>query len=127
MSRKRSSSSSRLSKLEQERKYGPWAYRAWGYGLPCVVVGCTTTDRRPGAVKIMECCHSRTGGMARKARWQGNTFFACWRHHDESGRGVRTFEERYELAVNGVRVQTLHEAAGETLRQWFAREDGLAF
>lgn len=117
----------RRSPEESERIYGPWRYRAWGYGQPCVVVGCETRDRRPGSVHVIECCHARTGGMGRKSDWNGNTFFACWRHHDESAQGVETFARTHQLAVADLRVGSLEEAARVTLRAFNAWEGGLAW
>lgn len=114
-------------KLERERIYGPWSYRAWGYGLGCVVVGCETRDRRPGSVQGMEECHVRTGGTGRKATWRFNTFFACWRHHSEQGNcGIHTFAERYELAVDGEEAQTLSEAAELTTKLYDLRQGDLS-
>lgn len=114
------------SAAETERIYGPWEYRAWGYGLACLVVGCKTRDCRPGGTHWMECCHSTNGGMQRKADWMGNTFFACWRHHDESGQvGVLTFAKRHVLAVQGVVVSSLKEAARVTLERYEHRVQGL--
>ena len=110
--------------------YGPWSYLAWGYGLPCVVVGCETRDRRPGSLKVIECCHVHTKGMGGKVRtpiWKRNTFFACWRHHDEQHKcGIFTFAERYELHVSGVLVPSLSAAAAETYHQYRNWEGALS-
>ena len=58
-----------MSRTPEEfaRIYGTEEYRAWGYALPCLVEGCETRDRRPGTGRRMECCHTTTGGMGRKA------------------------------------------------------------
>lgn len=116
-----------MARKADERVYGPWSYRAWGYGGSCVVVGCETRDRRPGSTAVLECCHvgkGPTGGMSRKGEWKNNTFFACWRHHLEQGNtGVHTFAERHDLAVNGVLVETLQEAAEETTKQYLTQGD----
>lgn len=117
----------RRTEAEMERIYGPWAYRAWGYGLPCIVVGCTTRDYRPGTTKRMDCCHVTNGGMGRKATWMGQTFFACWRHHDEADHvlGKQTFATTYQLAVDGVHVADLREAGRVTLERFGAWERAL--
>ena len=102
------------SRAESLRVYGPPEFREWGYRLPCLVVGCRTWDYRPGHSKVMEQCHTRTGGTGRKSDWT-DTVFMCWRHHDESGRGVRTFESVNELRVvaefEEIDVASLVEAA----------------
>ncbi len=112
---------------ESVRIYGPPSYRAWGYRLPCVTVGCETTDYRPGSGKVIECCHATTDGIALKATWKGCTFFGCWRCHDEQGQGgIETFARNHDLAVNGVRVFDLVHAASETLKQFMNYDGGLA-
>lgn len=114
-----------------ERVYGPWGRLAWGHGLPCVVVGCETRDRRPYRANMIECAHvgpAGTKGIGYKSSYVW-TVFMCWRHHDllDQSLGRRLFAKRFKLAVNGVPVDDLTEAAAETERQWREREDGLAF
>lgn len=114
-----------------ERVYGPWAYRAWGYGLPCLVRGCETRDRRPDAVKVIECVHVTTAGFGRKSEWR-DTVFMCWRHHDELHiGGIRTFERGHQLRVDAgllgqYDVGTLAEAAQVTQYFYGIREEGLS-
>ena len=100
-------------KAEWERAYHSHERLEWGYALGCLVVGCETTDTRPYG-NLMECAHTRTGGMGRKADAK-YTVFVCWRDHLH---GVNRLHETYELAVNGVPVANAKEGAIETERQW---------
>lgn len=115
-----------------ERAYGSWARLAWGYGIGCAVVGCSTRDARPGKTHPIECAHvdkaGGGGGVGRKSHYS-RTLFLCWRHHDVLDReiGPRLFSERFVLEVAGVRVPDVHAAATETERQWRIHDEGLAF
>lgn len=116
-----------------ERVYGPWSFRAWGYGQPCIVEGCETTDRRPGGLNVIEQWHvsRRDGGMGRKGSWR-ETVFGCWRHHDESHRGQETFEDthrgklRVYVLFEPIHVGTLREAANVTQEAYRLWEAGLS-
>lgn len=115
------------SAAEFARIYGPADYRAWGYRQPCVVVGCETVEPRPEG-RVIEACHTTNGGRSRKADWEGQTYFGCWKHHDEAGNdGVDTFASRHRLEVCGVRVRSLTQAGLVTLAKFKEYRDGLAF
>lgn len=112
------------------RVYGPPGRLEWLWRQPCVVVGCRTTDYRPGHSKVIESCHVRVGGVGWKADYS-QTVPACWRHHDMMGsRGSvarQRFEREHRFRVAGVRVETLDEAAGLTEDAWQDHENGLAY
>ena len=117
----------RRSLYEDLRIYGPPEYRAWGYRLACVKVGCTTTAGPPGRRRVIECCHTETDGTGRKADWRGKTFFACWRCHREQGdHGLWTFARRHPLAVDGHPVPSLYGAARLALKLFLLYDGGLA-
>jgi hypothetical protein len=113
---------------EFKRIYGGWDRLAWGYGQPCLIVGCDTRDRRPGSVQPIECAHTENGGMGRKAD-SDRTVFVCWRHHDELDRGKKSFDLKYahRMKVDGVKVHGVREAAEETERAWRRHLEALDF
>lgn len=112
---------------DRRRIYGEWSFLAWGYGQPCAVEGCTTTDRRPGSLKVIEAAHTKVGGMSLKAD-HTSVVFLCWRHHQElHDRGRFTFEAAHQFEVGDVTCVTLADAAAETQRQFRLWCDGLAY
>ena len=112
---------------ESVRIYGPPQFRRWGYRLPCIKVGCQTTDYRPGSSKVIEICHTVTDGIAMKAAWERHTYFGCWRcHNEQSNHGLETFALRHRLAVDGIPVSTLKGAAALTYTMFLIYDGGLA-
>jgi hypothetical protein len=107
----------RRSAEEKLRIYGPPEYREWAESQACTVVGCQTlpSDWRPKDRGLRELCHAKNGGTGRKGDWIW-TWVGCWRHHDESHMGVKTFEHRHRgrLEVCGEPVRTMIEAAEAT-------------
>lgn len=92
------------SAAEQERIYGPKAYRDWLHQQPCVITGFRSH---------IEQVHVVGGGVGRKAGWTFTVPMAAELHRSLHAMGVKSFEARW-----GVNLVCL---AGMIQDRWGAR------